>query len=73
MSKTKIEWAIVQNVRRIRKENKKTQRDIANVLTVSPGYIGQIETESSASMYSFDNLNKLAKYLGCSMGLFMPE
>lgn len=73
MPKTKIEWAIVENVRTIRKRKKKTQRDIASHFGVSPGYIGQIETEASASMYSFDNLNELAKYLECSMRNFMPE
>jgi len=73
MPKTKIEWAIVENVRTIRKQKKKTQRDVASLFDVSPGYIGQIETETSASMYSFNNLNELAKYLGCSMRDFMPE
>ncbi|PPK99313.1 helix-turn-helix domain-containing protein [Parapedobacter indicus] len=73
MPKTKIEWLIARNVRTIRKAKKKTQRDIASCLNVSAGYIGQIETEDSASMYSFDNLNELAKYLGCSMRDFMPE
>ena len=73
MPKTKVEWAIVGNVRTIRNEKKKTQRDIASYLGVSPGYIGQIETEDSASMYSYDNLCEIAKYLECSMKDFMPE
>lgn len=73
MPKTKIEWAIVTNVRKIRKAKNKTQRDIASCLGVSPGYIGQIETEDSASMYSYDNLCELAKHLECSMKDFMPE
>jgi len=73
MPKTKIEWSIVQNVRTIRKARKKTQRAIASCLNVSAGYIGQIETEESASMYSYDNLNELAKYLECSMRHFIPE
>lgn len=73
MPKTKIEYAIVQNVRTIRKRKKKTQRDIASYLGVSPGYIGQIETEDSSSMYSYDNLYELGEHLGCSMKDFMPD
>ena len=73
MSKTKIEWAIVENVRTIRKANNKTQRDIAAYLKVSPGYIGQIEAESSSSMYSYDQLNTIARELECSLKDFMPE
>lgn len=73
MPKTKVEWAIVKNVRSIRKRKKKTQRDVASCLGVSPGYIGQIETEDSASMYSYDNLYELAKYFVCSMKDFMPD
>lgn len=73
MSKTKVEWSIVKNVRGIRKAQGKTQRDIASYFEVTPGYIGQIETEGSASMYSFDNLNELARRLECSMKDFMPQ
>ena len=73
MSKTKVEWAIVKKVRVIRKAKGKSQRNIASFFGVTAGYIGQIETESSASMYSYDNLNELARRLDCSMGDFMPE
>ena len=73
MPKTKVEWSIVENVRDLRKKEGKTQRDIASYFDVTPGYIGQIETEGSPSMYSFDNLNALAHYLKCSMKDFMPE
>ncbi|MFB2118456.1 helix-turn-helix domain-containing protein [Parapedobacter sp. 2B3] len=73
MPKTEVEWLIVQHVRTIRKAQKKTQRDIASYFNVSPGYIGQIETEDSASMYSYDNLNELARRFDCSMRDFMPK
>lgn len=73
MQKSKIEEAIVDNTILIRKNNKKTQRDIANVLNVSPGYIGQVESTKSSSMYSYDQLNELAKFFNCSPKDFMPE
>lgn len=73
MQKNKIEEMIVKNTIAIRKKNKKTQRDVANALKVSPGYVGQVESVNSPSMYTYDQLNKLAIYLECSLKDFMPQ
>ncbi len=71
--KSKFELAIVENVKRIRNQHKKPQPYIAMILDVSDGYIGQIESVKSGSMYSFDQLNKLAQEFDCSPKDFMPE
>ncbi|MBC9795121.1 helix-turn-helix domain-containing protein [Sinomicrobium weinanense] len=71
--KTKIELEIVQLVKDRRAELNRTQSHISDLLGVTRGYIGQIEMESSPSMYSYDQLNELAKYLECSMRDFVPE
>ncbi|RZJ56306.1 MAG: XRE family transcriptional regulator [Flavobacterium sp.] len=73
MPKSITENEIVKLVLLIRNREKKTQRDLADLLKVSAGFIGQIEMESSASMYSYDQLNEIAKYLNCSLKDFMPE
>lgn len=73
MRKSKIEEVIVQNTITLRKKYKKTQRDIANVLNVTAGYIGQVESANSPSMYSYNQLNELAKFFKCSPKDFMPE
>ncbi len=73
MQKNKIEEMIVKNTIATRKKNKKTQRDVANALRVSPGYVGQVESVNSPSMYTYDQLNKLAIYLKCSLKDFMPQ
>lgn len=73
MHKSEIEWHIVLAVRSIRMEKKYTQRDLASLLGVSPGYIGQVESENNRSMYSYDQLNVLAKHFECSLKDFMPE
>lgn len=73
MSKTNIEQEIVRLVRIERKKEGKTQREVAEALKVSAGFIGQVETVSHSSMYSYDQLNNLAKYLNCSLRTFMPE
>lgn len=71
--KTRIELEIVKLVKDRRVKLNRTQSDIARILELTRGYIGQIEMESSPSMYSFDQLNKLAKYLDCSMKDFIPN
>ncbi|WP_157257995.1 helix-turn-helix domain-containing protein [Pedobacter ginsenosidimutans] len=70
--KSNFELAIVENVKRIRNQHKKYQPYIAMVLEVTDGYIGQIESVRSASMYSFDQLNKIAQEFNCSPKDFMP-
>lgn len=72
-AKTKIELEIVKLVKARRNKLNCSQSDIADLFGVTRGYIGQIEMENSPSMYSFEQLNDLAKYLECSMKDFMPE
>lgn len=73
MYKKSIELIIVSNIISLRKSNKKTQRDIAEILNTSAGFIGQVESKNSPSMYSYEQLNKLAIYFECSPKAFMPE
>jgi len=72
MLKTKIELEIIKRIVAIRGK-KITQRDIADYLNVSPGYIGQVESKNSPSMYTINQLNDLARILECSLHDFFPE
>lgn len=73
MSKTGIELKVIEIVREKRKANQLSQAKLAKVLNVTPGYIGQIEMDDSPSMYSYYQLNELAKYFQCSPRDFFPE
>lgn len=73
MLKNKFELNIIQNSIALRKANNLTQRDIAKLLNTSAGYIGQVESKNSPSMYSYNQLNKLAQAFKCSPKDFMPE
>jgi len=73
MLKSKVESVIVEKAIQLRKNAKKTQRDVANKLGVSAGYIGQVESPNSPSMYSYDQLNELAKFFNCSPKDFMAD
>lgn len=71
--KTKFELAVIQRVRTIREKKGMGQRDIAALLGVTEGFIGQIESPSSASKYNLNHLNTLARELQCSPRDFIPE
>lgn len=73
MPKTIVEFEIVKLVRNKRTISKLSQAKIAEVLMVTAGYIGQVEMQSTSSMYSYDQLNQLAKFFECSPKDFMPE
>ncbi|NGM65426.1 helix-turn-helix domain-containing protein [Sphingobacterium sp. SGR-19] len=73
LSKSPLELYIIEAVKNKRKKLKKSQEDIAKVLGVTVGYIGQIESKKLKSMYSYNQLNELAKYFKCSPKDFMPE
>ncbi|WP_312697199.1 helix-turn-helix domain-containing protein [Sphingobacterium mizutaii] len=72
MPKSNFELEIIKRTVEIR-ENKYTQRDIATYLKVSAGYIGQVESKNSSSMYTYNQLNELAKLLKCSPQDFFPK
>lgn len=73
MSKTPLEFKIACLVRDRREYFNHSQAKIAKILDVTPGFIGQIEMESSRSMYSYDQLFMLAKFLKCSPKDFIPD
>lgn len=70
--KTKFEMAIVQKVAAIRQERGFSQKQIADLLEVSKGFIGQVESTNSPSTYSVNHLNRLAFEFDCSPQDFIP-
>ena len=71
--KSKFELAVIQKVKEFREYRELGQRDIAAILGVTEGFIGQIESPNSASKYNLNHLNTLAKELQCSPKDFIPE
>lgn len=71
--KTQIEAEVSNRVRAFREKKGYTQEALAEVLGVSKGFIGQIESPSSASTYNLNHLNLLAKEFECSPRDFLPE
>lgn len=71
--KTKFEMAIVQKVTAMRREQGLSQKKIAGLLEVTKGFIGQVESSNSPSIYSINHLNRLAYELNCSLNDLIPS
>jgi transcriptional regulator with XRE-family HTH domain len=71
--KTKFEMAIVAKVAEMRREKGLSQKDIADCLELTKGFIGQVESKNSPSTYSVNHLNRLAHAFGCSPQEFIPK
>ena len=72
MEKTKFEMAVIDKVADMRRKKRLSQDDIAVILNLSRGYIGQIESPNNASTYNLNHLNRLAYEFGCSPQDFLP-
>lgn len=70
--KTKFEIAVIDRVREIRNDKDLSQDDIAAILGLSRGFIGQIESPNSPSTYNLNHLNRLAYEFDCSPQDFLP-
>lgn len=64
---------IINKIREKRIEKGLSQDDIAIILNVSRGFIGQIESSNFPSKYSLDQINLIAREFKCSPKDFMPD
>lgn len=71
--KSKIEWFVIKQVRKKRKEKKMSQAELSFRLDVSSGFVGQVESKKCAAKYNLNHLNKLAEILSCSIREFFPD
>ena len=70
---TAIERYIIDAVKRKRIEAGITQAALADILGVSPGFIGKVESARYSSKYNFNHINILSKYFRCSPQSFLPS
>ncbi len=70
---TSIEQYVIDAVRKKRIEKGISQRELAYMLDVSVGFIGDIENPKYRAKYNLNHLNELAKILECSPKDFLPE
>ena len=70
--KNDIESFVIQEVKRIRLERGISQKNLAFLLDVYVGFIGNVENPKYRAKYNISMLNELAKVLDCSPKDFLP-
>jgi transcriptional regulator with XRE-family HTH domain len=70
---SKVDMYVINQVRKMRTEKGYSQKDIANMIDISIGFMGDIESNKSKAKYSITQLNELAKVFKCSIKDFFPD
>lgn len=70
--KSKIDLFVINKIKEKRKEEKVSQRGMAEILGCSAGFIGQVESLKSDTKYSIHQLYLIAKDFNCSPADFFP-
>jgi len=70
---TEIDQYVIDKVRELRKDKKISQRDLANLLDMSYGFIGDVESPKEPAKYNLSHLNEIAKVFKCSIKDFLPD
>ncbi|HSZ32303.1 MAG TPA: helix-turn-helix transcriptional regulator [Puia sp.] len=71
--KSKIDQYVIARVKEKREALGISQKDLADELELSKGFIGKIENRKYPSHYNIKHLNKLARILQCSPQDFLPS
>lgn len=70
--KTKIEQYVIDQVRNKRIEQKMSQATLAFCLSVSRGFVGDVENPLKRAKYNLNHVNELAKIFNCPIFDFFP-
>ncbi|NLR64760.1 helix-turn-helix transcriptional regulator [Chitinophaga varians] len=70
---TPIEQYIIDAVKAKRIEKGYSQKELAYLLEVSVGFIGDVENPKYRAKYNLNHINELAKIFKCSPRDFLPE
>jgi transcriptional regulator with XRE-family HTH domain len=70
---TAIEQYVIDKVKEKRLAKKISQANLARMLEVSEGFIGNIENPNYRDKYNLNHLNELAKIFKCSPKDFLPD
>jgi transcriptional regulator with XRE-family HTH domain len=72
-STSKIEQYLIDRVKEKRIKLKISQAELARLLDVSEGFIGNVESAKYRAKYNANHLNAIAKIFECSPRDFWPK
>lgn len=70
---TAIEQYVIDKVKEKRIQKGFSQKDLAYMIDVSIGFIGDVENPKYRAKYNLNHLNELAKIFECSPKDFLPD
>lgn len=70
---TAIDRYVISKVKKLRDEKDMSQREFADAINLSHGYVGDIEAGRKSAKYSLDHINEIAKVFGCKLWDLIPQ
>lgn len=71
--RTEIESFVISKVKEMREDKHISQSELATLIGVSDGFIGQVESPHFSVKYNLNHINRLAIVFECSVKDFMPD
>jgi transcriptional regulator with XRE-family HTH domain len=68
-----IEKYVINQAKKKRLQKGYSQKKLAHLLNVSPGFIGNVENAKYRAKYNLNHINNLAIIFECSPGQFLPD
>jgi transcriptional regulator with XRE-family HTH domain len=68
-----IDQYVIDTVRKMRQDKNMSQKDLADELDLSIGFIGDVENPNYRAKYNLAHINQLAKIFNCSPQEFLPK
>ncbi|MGA2297209.1 MAG: helix-turn-helix transcriptional regulator [FCB group bacterium] len=71
--KTNIELFVINKVKEKRIEKGYSQAELADLLNLSAGFIGKIESSNHTAKYNLNHINSLSRIFKCNPQEFLPS
>lgn len=68
-----IEQHVIDIVRKLRRNKRMRQQDLASILNTSSSFIGNVENGKNPAKYNLKHISRLAEYFELSPRYFLPE
>jgi transcriptional regulator with XRE-family HTH domain len=68
-----IEQHVIDIVRKLRRNKRMRQRDLARILNTSSSFIGNVENGRNPAKYNLKHIGRLAEYFELSPRYFLPD
>jgi ribosome-binding protein aMBF1 (putative translation factor) len=70
---SKIEQYVIDRVREMRIEKGMSQRELADLLDMSNGFIAKVESPKMRAKYNLNHINAIAKIFKCALTDILPN